>query len=66
MKQDYNELFKGQFMYEKDIVRGPSVAKLRGDDVGIMKTLIGVYDDDVKGMAKDIKNNYMQWSRSEL
>ena len=66
MKRDYNELFKGKFMYEKDIVRGPSVAKLRGDDVTIMKDLVAKYDDNISSMVRDIKTNYMQWSKSEL
>ena len=66
MKKDYNELFKGQFMLEKDIVRGPSVAKLRGDDVNIMMDLIAKHKEDISSMVKDIKTNYMQWSKSEV
>ena len=65
-KKDYNELFGGVFKYEKDIVRGPSVAKLRGDDVDIMKALIAKYNDDFESMFKDIKTNYLQWSVGEL
>ena len=63
-KKDYNEIFKGHFKAEKDIVRGPSVAKLRGDDITIMKSLIAKHEDDLGAMTKDIKLNYMQWSKS--
>lgn len=62
---DYLELFPG-IMSEKDITRGPSVAKLRGDDVHIVKGLIKKYGEDVDRMFKDIKTNVMQWSKSEL
>ena len=66
MKVDYTQLFPGVFKYEKDIVRGPSVSKLRGDDVDIMKSLIDKYDDDFDAMFKDIKLNYLQWSKTVL
>ena len=66
MKRDYNELFPGVFMSEKDIKRGPSVAKLRGDDIDIVSKLVSKYDDDISKMVKDIKLNYMQWSTSEM
>ena len=66
LKQDFNELFKGVFKEEKDIVRGPSVAKLRGDDLIIMRRLVKKHSDDVEAMFRDIKVNYMQWSKSEL
>jgi uncharacterized alkaline shock family protein YloU len=64
-KNDYLELFP-TIMSEKDITRGPSVAKLRGDDVHIVKKLIKKYGDDVDRMFKDIKTNVMQWSKSQL
>lgn len=60
---DYLELFPN-IPSEKDITRGPSVAKLRGDDVMIVKKLIKKYGDDVDRMFKDIKTNVMQWSKS--
>ena len=43
-----------------------SVAKLRGDDVNIMRRLIEKYDDDFEAMFRDIKLNYMQWAKGEL
>ena len=43
-----------------------SQSKLRGDDLAIMKRLIKKYDEDVDSMFKDIKINYMQWSKSKL
>ena len=64
-KNDYLELFPN-ILSEKDITRGPSVAKLRGDDVHIVKKLIKKYGDDVDRMFKDIKTNVMQWSKSQL
>jgi hypothetical protein len=64
-KRDYLELFPN-IPYEKDVTRGPSVAKLRGDDVHIVGKLIKKYGDDIDRMFKDIKTNVMQWSKSEL
>ena len=65
-KRDYNEVFPGVFKSEKDIVYGPSVAKLRGDDLHIMERLVKKYGDDLDKMVRDIKINYMQWSLSEV
>ena len=66
MEKDFNELFPGVFKDEKDIVRGPGVAKLRGDDLILMRRLVKKHDDDVEAMFRDIKVNYMQWSKSVL
>ena len=63
-KRDYNELFPGCFKNEADIVRGPSVAKLRGDDLLITRELVNKHGDNIKAMTRDIKLNYMQWSKS--
>ena len=60
---DHAEMFKDLFPTK---VRGPSVKKLRGDDVHIMKRLIDKYGDNVDRMFMDIKLNYMQWSKGEL
>ena len=65
-KRDYNELFPGVFKNQADIVYGPSVAKLRGDDVNIMQRLTKKYKKDVAKMVKDINLNVMQWSKSEM
>ena len=54
------------FKAQKDIIYGPSVAKLRGDDVGILRKLVAKYQADFTRMHIDIKLNYMQWSKSEL
>ena len=35
--KDYNKVFPGVFLSEKDIIRGPSVAKLRGEELKIMR-----------------------------
>jgi len=45
---------------------GPSVKKLRGDDVFIVKRLVDKYGEEIDRMFMDIKINYMQWSKSEL
>ena len=66
MEKDFNTLFEGVFQEEKDIVRGPSVAKLRGDDLILMRRLVKKHDHDVDAMFRDIKVNYMQWSKSVL
>ena len=65
-QRDYNEIFPGVFKEAKDIVYGPSVAKLRGDDLFIVERLVNKYGDDLGAMARDIKINYMQWSKGEL
>ena len=59
MKRDYNLLFPGVFKAEKDITYGPSLAKLRGDDLLITKSLHAKYGDNVDKMFKDIKLNYL-------
>ena len=64
-KHDYTKLFPGVFPSEK-AAPTPTIAKLRGDDVEIMRRLITKYDDDVDGMFRDIKTNYMQWSKGEI
>ena len=64
-KRDYTELFPGVFP-SKDAAPTPTIAKLRGDDVGIMRRLIKKYGDDVEKMFRDVGLNYMQWSKSEL
>ena len=53
-------------MDEKDIVRGPGVAKLRGDDLILMRRLVKKHDHDLEAMFRDIKVNVMQWSKSVL
>ena len=63
---DLTQLFPGQFKSKDDIVYGPSVAKLRGDDLKITTRLIKKYGDNIDKMFKDIKLNYMQWSKGEL
>ena len=50
----------------KDAPKIPTIAKLRGDDVGIMHRLYKKHGDDVDKMFRDIGLNYMQWSKSEL
>ena len=62
---DPNELFPGVFKHKDEIEPYVSVAKLRGDDVGIMKSLVAKYDDDAGAMSRDIKLNYMQWSKGQ-
>jgi len=51
---------------EEDIVLAIPQAKLRGDDVFIMERLIKKHSDDFDAMFRDIKLNYMQWSRGQL
>ena len=51
---------------EEDIVPAIPYPKLRGDDVHIMKRLIDKHADDYDSMFKDIKLNYMQWSKGQL
>ena len=65
-QKDYNTLFPGKFISEKDIVPYESVPKLHANDLDIMKALVKKYDDDIDEMFKDIKLNYMQWSKSVL
>ena len=43
-----------------------SQSKLRGDDLIITKSLIKKYGEDVDLMSRDIKLNYMQWSKSKI
>jgi hypothetical protein len=62
---DYLELFPN-IISEKDVTRGPPEAKLRGDDVHIVRKLIKKYGEDVDRMFRDIKINVMQWSKGEL
>lgn len=64
--RDYNDIFPGVFKNQKDIVYGPSVAKLRGDDLNIVEKLVAKYGNDLGKMVRDIKLNYMQWSKSEM
>ena len=61
--KDYDKIFPGVFLAEKDIVRGPSVAKLRGDELKIMRELVQKYDDNIDRMFMDIKTNILQWSK---
>ena len=42
------------------------IKKLTSDDVAIMKKLINKYGDDIKSMFKDIKLNFMQYSKGQL
>ena len=56
-------MFPGMFKRADEIKPYNSVAKLRGDDVGIMQSLVKKHDDDIGAMARDIKLNYMQWSK---
>ena len=64
-KRDYTALFPGVFL-SKDAAPTPTIAKLRGDDVGIMGRLVKKHGDDTDAMFMDLKLNYMQWSKSEL
>mmetsp|Transcript_13901 Transcript_13901/g.21670 ORF Transcript_13901/g.21670 Transcript_13901/m.21670 type:complete len:126 (+) Transcript_13901:150-527(+) len=64
-KKDLTTLFPS-LIAKADIKPYVSVAKLRGDDVQIMKRLVDKHDDDLGAMARDIKTNVMQWSKSEL
>ena len=66
MHRDLSELFPGQFISKDDIEPYSSVAKLRGDDVGIMRKLVKKHGDDISAMFRDIKTNYLQWSKSEI
>ena len=59
-------MFPGVFQFKADMKPYASQSKLRGDDLAIMKRLIKKYDEDVDSMFKDIKINYMQWSKSKL
>ena len=43
-----------------------SQSKLRGDDLIITKRLIKKYGQDADLMSRDIKLNYMQWSKSKI
>eukprot|EP00355_Strombidium_rassoulzadegani_P006234 CAMPEP_0168628166 /NCGR_PEP_ID=MMETSP0449_2-20121227/11694_1 /TAXON_ID=1082188 /ORGANISM="Strombidium rassoulzadegani, Strain ras09" /LENGTH=159 /DNA_ID=CAMNT_0008670557 /DNA_START=56 /DNA_END=532 /DNA_ORIENTATION=- len=63
---DLNDLFPGQFKSKDEIEEYPSEPKLRGDDLQIVMRLVKKYKDDVDTMFKDIKLNYMQWSKSIL
>ena len=60
------DVFAGMLPNKEDIVPAIPQAKLRGDDIFIVERLIKKYDDDFDSMYKDIKLNYMQWSKSEL
>ena len=55
---------QGTFKNE-DQVEAATVAKLRGDDVAIVRNLVNKYDDDFGAWARDIKMNFMQWSKGE-
>ena len=59
-------MFPGVFKAEKDIIRGPAVAKLRGDELIIMRKLTEKYGDDIDKMFLDIKTNVLQWSKGQL
>ena len=59
-------MFPGVFQFKRDMKPYASQSKLRGDDLLIMKTLIKKYGEDVDKMSRDIKLNYLQWSKSKL
>ena len=40
--------------------------KLHNDDVSMMRQLIKKYDDDFSAMFRDIKMNFMQYSKGQL
>ena len=56
---------EGTFVREDQVEPYTSCSKLRGDDVAIVRNLIDKYDDDFGAMARDIKTNFMQWSKGE-
>ena len=64
-KHDYTEMFPGVFPSE-NAKPTPTIAKLRGDDLLIMRSLIKKYDSNFDRMFMDISLNYMQWSKGEL
>ena len=61
-------MFPGVFLTEKERAAKatPSLAKLRGDELKIMRDLVKKYGDDVDGMFRDIKTNVLQWSVGQL
>ena len=65
-KHTLSDVFAGMLPNKEDIVPAIPQAKLRGDDVHIMARLIKKYDDDFDAMHRDIKLNYMQWSKGQL
>ena len=42
------------------------VKKLSSDDISMMKQLIAKHQDNFKAMFKDIKVNFMQYSKGQL
>ena len=42
------------------------IKKLTSDDIQLMRKLIAKYGDDIKSMFKDIKLNFMQYSKGQL
>ena len=42
------------------------MAKLRGDELVIMRSLVEKHGDDVNAMFRDIKTNVLQWSVGQV
>ena len=51
---------------ERDAKATPSVAKLRGDELVIMRLLVEKHGDDDLKMSRDIKTNVLQWSVGQV
>ena len=66
--KDFTKVFPGVFLTEKEraLRAGPSVAKLRGDELIIMRELVQKYGDDLEAMFRDIKTNVLQWSVGQI
>ena len=51
---------------ERKAKETPSVAKLRGDELVIMRLLVEKHGDDDDAMFRDIKTNVLQWSVGQV
>jgi hypothetical protein len=61
-KVDLVDLFK----LKEGVEHVKTIKKLSSDDIPIMRKLVNKYGDNISKMFRDIKLNYMQWSKGEL